>query len=212
MKKYFLHLALLGSWLAGPAAAQVSMFHGDLGVGLVPLRSKGPGQANPNGSGNTPNGYVLQTTNADLLLLNANLGLDMALLKLGSADQALGVSLNATAGLLGTTRQDVDGFNGGLVLDFPQYLTYRYGAKASRHAKKDFGVGVGVGYRFCRFFLPFNSTSAMVEGVWATAERDWFVRLSGDLRPTRFYNYYSSEGPVEVLRLREFNLQIGSSF
>jgi hypothetical protein len=168
-------------------------------------------QANPNNySGITP-GYVLESINANLFLLNLNLGFDAPLLQMSGGEQSFGVSLNAAAGLLGTTRQDVDGFNRSVVLDFPQYVTYRYGAKASKHSKKDFGVGAGVGYRFCRFFLPFNSPSAMLEGVYA-GDSDWFLRLSADLRPTRFYNYYSSEGLVEVMRIREFNLTLGKSF
>ena len=213
MKSSILPLALLAALaLTRPARAQVSKFHGDVGVGLVPLRSSGPDQANPDNYYGIVPGYVLKTTNADLLLLNLNLGFDAPLYQFAGGAQSLGVSLNATAGLLGTMRDDVDGFNKQVVLDFPEYATYRYGAKASKHAKQNFGVGVGLGYRFCRFFLPFSAPSAMLEGVYATADSDWFIRVSGDLRAQRFYNDYSSEGLVEVLRLREFNVQVGRSF
>lgn len=213
MNTYFFALALVAG-LAGlrPAQAQVSKFHGDLGVGLLPLRSTGPVQANPSGYQGTPASYVLETVNADLFLLNGNLGFDAPLYQLKGGEQSLGVSLNAGAGLLGTTRQDVDGFNAQFVLDFPEYVTYRYGAKSSKHSKKDFGVGVGLGYRFCKFFLPFNAPSAMLEGVYSTSDHDWFLRLSADLRPRRFYNDYSSQGLVEVIRIREFNATIGKSF
>ncbi|SFQ52778.1 hypothetical protein [Hymenobacter arizonensis] len=213
MKKCFILLAIAagGSW-ACPVHAQVSKFHGDFGVGMVPMRSKGPVQANPDGYSGTTPGFELQTLDANLFLLNLNLGFDAPLLQLSQGEQSFGVSLNATAGLLGTTRQDVDGFNRSVILDLPQYVTYRYGAKASKHSKKDFGVGVGVGYRFSRFFLPFNSPSAMLEGVYSTPDNDWFIRLSSDLKPMRFYNLYSSEGLVEVLRIREFNVQLGKSF
>ena len=213
MNHYFFPLALVaGLAVVRPAQAQVSKFHGDLGVGLVPLRATAPVQANPNGYQGTPQAYVLQTTNANLLLLNGNLGFDAPLYQLKGGEQSLGISLNAGAGLLATTRQDVDGFNAQFVLDFPEYVTYRYGAKASKHSKKDFGVGVGLGYRFSKFFLPFSSPSAMIEGVYATNDHDWFLRLSADLRPRRLYNDYSSEGLVEALRIREFNATIGKSF
>ncbi|HEX8326588.1 MAG TPA: hypothetical protein VF629_03525 [Hymenobacter sp.] len=213
MNKYFFALALVaGAALARPVQAQVSKFNGALGVGLVPLRATGPAQANPDGYYGTPNGYVLETTNANLFLLNGSLGFDAPLYQMSAGEQSFGVSLNAHAGLLGTTRQDVDGFNRSLILDFPEYITYRYGAKASKHSKKDFGLGVGLGYRFCRFFLPFNSPSAMLEGVYSTSDTDWFIRLSADLKPMRFYNYYSSAGLVEAIRIREFNLTVGKSF
>ena len=213
MNKHLLSLALVaGCALVRPAQAQVSKFHGDLGVGLVPLRSKAPVQANPSGYQGTPAGYVLETVDANFFLLNANLGFDAPLYQLPGGEQSLGVSLNAGAGLLGTTRQDVDGFNAQFVLDFPEYVTYRYGAKSGKHSKKDFGLGVGLGYRFCKFFLPFNAPSAMLEGVYATADTDWFLRLSADLRPRRFYNDYSSEGLVEAIRIREFNVTVGKSF
>ncbi|GAA4365548.1 hypothetical protein GCM10023185_35880 [Hymenobacter saemangeumensis] len=198
--------------LAGPVQAQVSKFHGDLGVGLVPLRATGPVQGNPNGYSGLENGYVLETVSGNFFLLNGNLGFDTALYRLGETEQALGVSLNAGAGLLGTTRQDMDGLNKSFILDFPEYVTYRYGAKAVKKAKKDYGFGVGLGYRFCKFVLPFNAPSAMVEGVYATADADWFIRFSADLRPMRFYNQYSSEGLVEVLSIRQFNCLIGKSF
>lgn len=209
---FFLLLLGAGGVLGRPAQAQVSRFHGDLGGGLVPLRSTAPGQANPNNSSNIPSGYVLQTVNVNLLSLHGNLGFDAPLYPFGGNEQSLGVALNAGAGLLATSREEAAGFNTRLVLDFPEYVTYRYGAKASKHSKKDFGVGVGLGYRFCRFFLPFNAPSAMLEGVYAATDADWFLRLSADLRPTRFYNDYSSEGLVEALRIRAFTATIGKSF
>ena len=210
MKNMLLTLALLAG--AGAAQAQVSKFGFAMGVGLVPMRSTIVEQADPNSYSGVQPGYVLNTHDANLLLLNLNLSFDAPLWQFAGGSQSLGVSLNAGAGLLATTRQDVDGFNQQPVLDFPEYVTYRYGAKASKHAKQSFGVGVGAGYRFCRFFLPFNSPSVMLEGVWSTSDSDWYLRLSSDLRARRFYTYYSSEGPVESLRIQEFNVLIGKSF
>ena len=213
MSKFLLALALgAGCALARPAGAQVSKVTYAAGVGLMPVRGTAPDQANPyNYAGTTP-GYVLKTVDADLLLLNVGLGFDAPLYQMSGGEQSLGVSLNVVGGLLYTAREDLDGFNGQTVLDFPEYVTYRYGAKASKHSKKDFGLGVGLGYRFSRFFLPFNAPSAMLEGVYASADHDYFLRLSADLRPRRFYSDFSSEGLVEVLRLRAFNVQVGRSF
>lgn len=213
MKNYVLSLAVVaGCALVRPAQAQVSKFHGDLGVGLLPLHSTAPDQANPyNYSGITP-GYVLKSLDANLILINGNIGFDQPLFKFGGNDQSLGVALNVGGGIVATSREDLDGFNKQLLLDLPEYVTYRYGAKANKHSQKDFGVGVGLGYRFSKFFLPFSAPSAMLEGVYATSDADWFIRLTADLRPMRFYDDYSSEGLVEVLRIREFNVTVGKSF
>jgi len=210
MKKIVFALALLAG--AGAARAQVSKFGFAMGVGVVPMHSAAPDQANPYGFSGIQPGYVIKTYDASLLLLNLNLSFDAPLWQFAAGSQSLGVSLNAGAGLLATTRQDLDGFNKQPVLDFPEYVTYRYGARASKHAKQSFGVGAGVGYRFCKFFLPFNSPSAMLEGVYAANDGDWYLRLSGDLRARRFYSEYSSEGLVEALRIQEFNILIGKSF
>ena len=213
MKEYFFALVLLvGSTMVRPAQAQVSKFNLAAGVGLVPMRATGPVQANPYGYSGIQPGYVLQTTDANFWLVTASVGFDAPLWQFQGGEQALGVSLNAALGALKSSRTDVDGLNGGVVIDFPQYLTYRYGAKASKHSKKDFGVGVGVGYRFCKFALPFSAPSAMLEGVYSSTGADWFIRLSTDLRTRRFYNDYSSEGLVEVLSIREIQLQVGRSF
>jgi hypothetical protein len=210
MKKLLLALALLAG--AGAARAQVSKFSLGVGGGLVPLHATAPEQANPNGYSGIRPGYVLKTTDANFLLLSANLGFDAPLWQFAGGEQALGVSLNAALGILKSPSDDVDGLNGAVLGDFPEYLTYRYGARASKHAKSSFGLGVGVGYRFCRFALPFSAPSAMVEGVYSGTRTDWFVRLSADLQSRRFYDYYSSEGLVEVLRLQEFSLLLGKSF
>lgn len=213
MKNGLFALALVaGCALMRPAQAQVSKFNLAFGLGMVPLRATAPVQANPNNYSGIQPGYVLQTTNANFLLVTANLGFDAPLWQFRGGEQALGVSLNAALGVLKSSRQDVDGLNGGVLGNFPQYITYRYGAKASKHTKKDFGVGVGLGYRFCKFALPFSAPSAMLEGVYSTPDTDWSFRLSADLRPTRFYNNYSSEGLVEVLSIQEIQLQIGRSF
>ena len=213
MKTVFFALALgAGSLAARPAQGQVSKFHGSLGVGLLPLRAHYIAQANPNGySGITP-GYILTDVRAMPMSLYGNLGFDAPLLQFSGGEQSLGVSLNVAAGLVGSMQEDARGFNQKIILDLPEYVTYRLGAKASKHSKKDFGVGLGAGYRFCQFFLPFSAPSAMLEGVYATSDTDWFVRVSGDLRATRFYDYLSSEGPVEALRLRAFTVLVGMSF
>ena len=193
------------------ARAQVSKFHCSGGVGLVALRSTGLTLVEDIGS-TTYGTYELTSVDTNVLIYSAAAGFDAPLLQFNKGEQALGVSLNASFGYLASPLEQVGGFNGRYILDLPQYLTYRYGAKASKHAKHSFGVGVGGGYRFSNFFLPFNSPSALVEGVYSNQRTDYFLRLTADLRATRFYNYYSSEGLIEVLRIRELGLQVGLSF
>lgn len=210
MKKVVLALGLLAS--APAAQAQVSKFSFLLGCGAVPLHARGPVQTNPNGYAGLEVGYAVQDTGVLYLLPGFNLGFDAPLWQFAGGEQSLGVSLNAGLALFATTRQDADGLNGARLIDFPEYLTYRYGARASKHAKHDVGFGLGLGYRYGYFALPFRSPSALLEGVFSTAHHDLLLRLSADLQPTRFYNYYSSEGLVEVLRIRELNLQLGYAF
>lgn len=69
--------------------------------------------------------------------------------------------------------------------DFPAYLTCRYGAKASKHARHGLGVRVGVGYRFCRFAPSFNVPSVVLEDVHSGQ--------SAGLRPQRSYGDYSNK-------------------
>lgn len=199
--------------VAGPVAsarAQVSKLSGCYGMGAVLVRSSAP-EADPSyTSGPTNATYSLKTVNSQAIHLSASLSFDAPLLKFGP-EQSIGVSLNASAGLLGAP-EEIDGFNTRLLLDFPAYVTWRYGGKATKKSKKTFGVGAGVGYRISRFFIPFRAPNAMLEGVYSSSSADWFVRLTGDLRPMRFYNFYSSEGPVEVLSLREVHVVIGRSF
>jgi hypothetical protein len=191
------------------ARAQAGKFHFHAGYGVVLLRSTGPSLSQTYGSTNYGT-YELQTVNTPVLLANAGLGFDAPLLPFGQGEHALGVSLNAQFGIM--ISQVAEGFSRQTIFDFPEYLTYRYGAKASKHAKHPFGVGVGGGYRFSRFFLPFRAPSALLEGVYSSQDVNWFLRLTADLQPTRFYNYASSQGPVEVLNIREVNIQIGRSF
>ena len=210
MQKYLLALGLLAA--AQAAQAQVSKFSWALGCGTVPLHARGPVQTNPNGYSGLEVGYAVQNTDVLYLLPSINLGFDAPLWQFAGGEHSLGVSLNASLGVLTGGPQDADGLNGARLIDFPEYVTYRYGARASKHAKHDLGLGLGLGYRYGNFALPFRSPSAMLEGVYAMAKKDLFLRLSADLQPTRFYNYYSSEGVVEVLRIRELNLQLGCSF
>jgi len=192
------------------ARAQVSNFSGCYGMGAVLVRSSAP-EADPSYTSGPTNGtYTLKTVNSQAFHLSMGLGFDAPLLKFGP-EYSVGVSLNANAGILGAP-EEIDGFNAKFLLDFPEYITWRYGAKATKKSKKSFGVGAGIGYRASYFFLPFRSPSAMLEGVYSSSKADWFLRLTSDLRPMRFYNIYSSEGPVEVLSLREVHLVMGRSF
>lgn len=207
---------LLGTCLLAGATlstqAQVSKFSGCYGTGVVLVKGSAPEVEEPTfiSSGPMNELYVLKKVNSAAIHLSVSLGFDAPLYKF-NPEHSVGVSLNASAGILGAPEQ-IDGFNKSLLLDFPEYLTWRYGAKATKKSQKSFGVGAGIGYRASYFFLPFHSPNAMLEGVYSSSKADWFLRLTGDLQPTRFYNLYSSEGPVEVLSLQELHVVAGCSF
>ncbi|RIY09843.1 hypothetical protein D0T11_11800 [Hymenobacter rubripertinctus] len=194
--------------------AQVSRGHLSTGASGLLLRSTSveAGYPDPNSiPGNDITAvYRLRTIDANLLLIQASGGLEVVALKF-SPDQALGLSLNARFGLV-QAPEEAAGFNGKLLLDFPQYLTWRYGARATRKSQKTLGVAVGAGYRWAYFFLPFNSPSVMLEGVYANKHHDWFLRLSADTRKMQFYNDYSSEGLVPALSLQQISVAVGRSF
>jgi hypothetical protein len=62
-------------------------------------------------------------------------------LHFGQGEHALVVSLNAQFGLVAS--QAAEGFNSCPIFDLPEYFTYRYGARATKHAKHPLGVGMG---------------------------------------------------------------------
>ena len=191
--------------LAAPAQAQVSRFTGSLVYALVPISSSVLVPANgPGGSGPLER----QTRDDRSFLYTASLGYDAPLVALG-AEQSLGVSLNAGLGLLVPPAALTEVLANPLVLDLPQYAVYRYGAKSGKHSQKDFGLGLGLGYRFCRYTVPFSAPSALLEGVFSTARTDWFVRLSADLRASE-----SAVGTAgtETVMLRQFAVAFGKSF
>ena len=71
MQKLLLGLALLGgAALAHPAVAQISKFHGDIGLGAVLLHAAGPVNNNPYGYSGVENGYVIKTYDATIMLLD----------------------------------------------------------------------------------------------------------------------------------------------
>ena len=190
--------------LAAPAQAQVSRFTGTAAYALVPTSSSLPVPANGSG-GSGP--AVPQSLSGSGFLCLAGFGFDAPLVALG-AEQSLGVSLNAALGLMlvpATLRTTLEN---PLLLDLPQYAVYRYGAKSGKHSQHDYGLGLGLGYRFCLYTTPFESPSLMVEGVRATAYTDWFVRLSADLRASE-----SAVGTAggETVKLRQFALTFGRS-
>jgi hypothetical protein len=213
MKKLLSLLLLSGLPLAA-AQAQFSHFHGTLGLGTVMLRSTAPeaGYPDPNiiTYGDNTSVYRLKTVDKNLVHMLGNVGVELPIIKL-SNEQAFGVSLNARAGLLGAP-EEADGFNARLLLDFPQYVTWRYGAWTTKRSEKTFGVALGAGYRWAKFFIPFNAPSVMIEGVYDTSGGIWSLRLSGDVKKMQFYNYYSSEGYVPVMSLRQLNLTLGKAF
>lgn len=191
--------------LATPAQAQVSRFTGTVAYALVPTSSRAPlvPAGGPGGSGPA----VFETLSGSGFLCLAGFGYDAPLVALG-AEQSLGVSLNAALGLMLVPTTLRNTLENPLLLDLPQYAVYRLGAKSGKKSQQDYGLGLGLGYRFCLYTTPFESPSVMVEGVRATAYTDWFVRLSADLRTSE-----SAVGTAgaETVKLRQFALTFGRS-
>ncbi|UOQ52058.1 hypothetical protein [Hymenobacter cellulosivorans] len=206
-----LAIAVAATLTASAAQAQVSHFSMNFGVGTLPVKAhyvellEQPTATQDRGE------YVLKDVRARALLVSLGFAFDAPIWKI-SEDQALGLSLNINGGLIGAP-QDIEGFNKSALLDFPEYVTWRYGCKATRDSDKSWGIGLGAGYRYARYAVPFSSPSVMVEGVHTYGKSDIYLRLSSDLVPSRLYSDYSSEGLVESLSIQQqLHVILGMSF
>ncbi|PJJ60757.1 hypothetical protein [Hymenobacter chitinivorans] len=213
MRKTFTRLAITvaATLTISVAHAQVSHFSMNFGLGTLPVKAhyvellEQPTVTQDQGE------YVLRDVRARALLISLGLAFDAPLWKI-SEDQSLGLSLNISGGLVGAP-QEIEGFNRSTMLDFPEYATWRYGCKATRDSDKSWGIGLGAGYRYARYAIPFSSPSVMVEGVHSYGKSDIYLRLSSDLVPNRLYSDYSSEGLVESLSIQQqLHVILGMSF
>lgn len=201
MARFYLLLLAAGLGLAGTARAQTSNFSMYLGAGTVPVRASYAELLEQPTATQARGEYALTTVRSRAVLATLGLAYDAPLWKI-SADQAVGLSLNVAGGMLGAP-QEIYGFNGSAVLDFQEYVTWRYGCKATRESDRAWGVGVGAGYRYALYSLPFRSPSVLLEGARTFGRSNLYLRLTADLLPSRLYADYSSEGPVEALSIRQ---------
>ncbi|MBC6698570.1 hypothetical protein [Hymenobacter sp. BT190] len=200
---YSVGLAMVAACLGavGAACAQTSNFSMYVGAGTVPVRASYVELLEQPTATQARGEYALTTVRSRAVLASLGLAFDAPLWKI-SADQAVGLSLNVAGGLLGAPRE-IYGFNGSALLDFPEYVTWRYGCKATHESDSAWGVGVGAGYRYALYSLPFRSPSLMLEGAHTFGRSNMYLRLSADVLPSRLYADYSSEGPVEAIAIRQ---------
>ncbi|GAB2940466.1 hypothetical protein GCM10027048_01000 [Hymenobacter coalescens] len=193
----------------GPLAAhaQVSKFSYTFGVGAKLFR------AAPSLSTTQPS-----PGRQNIPLFSLGLSFDAPLRSFGP-ERALGLVVNPQGGIF--TDQSVQNGQEGFTADVPLYLTWRYGAKATKKSAKTCGVGLGGGLRSGFVFWGaadhpmqqfYASPSLMLEGVYSTARRDYYLRLSGDVVKHRFSDFrYVDSDVAQPASLQTVQLQAGLS-
>ena len=136
-----------------------------------------------------------------------HIGADIPLVKL-SPEQTIGLSLNA-GGLTPSSQNTGWGLDAPILITLPEYVTWRMGARSSRKSQKDFGLGIGLGYRFGFAMMPaFHAPSAMIEGAYITPRRDFFLRFTSDLTSVSYTQ--PEENPlISKMTLRTTMLSFG---
>ena len=111
-------------------------------------------------------------------------------------------------GIGGQGSQKLLGINGALIIDFPEYLTFRYGLRATKDSREDVGYVLGLGYNYAFTALPYQSP-AFMGGIEVGKIS---LRLSCNLLKYTYYYYYTSEGDKPAATIRAFGLELGYSF
>ncbi len=157
-------------------------------------------QNTDNGAGYTPN-FEKANANTSGVNLNGVFGYHPSIYKFND-DLSLGVSLNIGIGYLFAPK--LEGLNGSLIIDFPEYVTFRYGKHASKDSDKKIGLAIGVGYDYTQTRLPYQGVSMMGEVSFEKIS----VRLNSNLQKYTYYSYFTSEGAKPAYSVLPFGIQI----
>ena len=104
-----------------------------------------------------------------------------------SDHQALGVSVSAGIDVAASFRFDEKSLPSRLLFSVPGFVTWRYGAGATRQASQRHGVGAGIGYRFGYVLMPrYYCPVAMLEYDYDQIDSQFFLRFITDLRSVTY--------------------------
>ena len=117
---------------------------------------------------------------------------------------SIGLNLNAAAGYL--INPNFEGINGALTIDSRNYLTFRYGQRATSDNVQDVGFGFGIGYNYQLLPFPLGAPNIYIDFTFGYGK---IIKISYDLSKKYMYNYYSSEGLVPVFEFREIGFHFG---
>ncbi len=115
---------------------------------------------------------------------------------------SVGGSFNIGIGYLFTPK--LEGLDGSFIIDFPEYITIRYGKNASDDASKKIGFAYGVGYDYTFNRLPYRGISMMAEICFNKLS----IRLNSNIMKYTYYSYFTSEGAQPVISVLPSGLQL----
>ena len=138
--------------------------------------------------------------------ISAGISLELPLISLHQ-NSSLGITLEAVGGFLASN--EIDGVNLALVYDIPGYVVFRYGVNANRKTTKSWGFGFGAGYHVSRGALPYEAPSVMAQISFSS---HGLIRISYDILPYIYYDFYSSEGLIPALKIRRLGIGFYSKF
>jgi hypothetical protein len=115
---------------------------------------------------------------------------------------SVGASLNIGVGYILTPK--LQGLNGSVVFDFPEYLTIRYKKNVTRKSDENVMYSFGAGYDYLYNALPIKGPSIMAE----LRLQRYAFRLNMNLLKYTYYYYYTSEGEKPAIHLRLIGMQV----
>ena len=138
------------------------------------------------GSGYQPN-YEKTELKTGGINLNATFGYNPKFYKFNN-NASLGASANIGIGYFFAPK--LEGLNGTYILDFPEYVTFRYGRNATDDADKKVGFAIGAGYNYTLNRIPYRGIGVMAE----ISFRGVAFRFNSNITKFTYYSYYTSEG------------------
>lgn len=180
MKKIILIIIVLGS-----LKTSAQKFTTGLQINYVRVEAIGS-QDNSTGSGYQPY-YEKTSLKTAGINLNGTFGYNPKFYKFND-NMSLGGSFNIGVGYFFAPK--LEGLDGTYIIDFPEYITFRYGKNATDDSDKKIGFAVGIGYDYTLNRIPYRGVSAMAEICLNKIS----FRINSNLKKFTYYSYYTSEG------------------
>ncbi len=117
-------------------------------------------------------------------------------------DLSFGASANIGIGYFFAPK--LEGLDKTYILDFPEYVTIRYGQHASKNTKKKVGFAFGAGYDYTLNRMPYRGVSLMAEICF----KRFAIRFNSNITKFTYYAYYTSEGAKPAYTVLPMGIQL----